>query len=155
MTSADVTRIEDPWPGEGAPVRSIVLVLHGGTGPQHSPGGPAEVQLPADVRVRPVAAAPQQPARNVDPVAALGRSLVASTCSLRRSQLLGTAGAAHRFLSRHQLSHEFTAARLRFQVDSPAVPQSPSTTSPISTSVTSGSWRSSPSWPMTLSMTPA
>jgi len=30
MTSADVTRIEDPWPGEGAPVRSIVLVLHGG-----------------------------------------------------------------------------------------------------------------------------
>ncbi len=30
MTSADVARIEDPWPGEGAPVRSIVLVLHGG-----------------------------------------------------------------------------------------------------------------------------
>jgi len=30
VRGTDVARIEDPWPGEGAPVRSIVLVLHGG-----------------------------------------------------------------------------------------------------------------------------
>jgi len=58
-------------------------------------------------------------------------SFVVSTCSLRRSQLFGSPGAGLRFLSRHHVSHELTAARLRFHVDSRS--PSLSTTSPIST----------------------
>ena len=39
MRGTDVARIEDPWPGEGAPVRSIVLVLHGGQARSTVPAG--------------------------------------------------------------------------------------------------------------------
>ena len=80
---------------------------------------------------------------------------MASTCSLRRSQMAGTAGAGQRWRSRHQLSHAFAAARLRFHVDSAAVAHRALRTAAISSSEMSASSRPPPSSAASLSMTPA
>ncbi|AQZ62497.1 hypothetical protein BKM31_14425 [[Actinomadura] parvosata subsp. kistnae] len=49
-------------------------------------------------------------------IVALATARVSSALSLRRSASAGTIGAAQCFLGWHQVSHEVTAARSRFQV---------------------------------------